>query len=422
MRRRALALTLTLGLALWACCSGEEPAEIPAPPGPSETPASETPAASTDLPTPVLPAHTVTTPYPVPASPDVEKTLEVLKGVVGTYATDPEDPWAVGHGMLALGPDLQLSNGQPAVDWLFSQYAQPAEVSGHTLPAFPRSVGDIRVEPHTDLLLKVFTEVGVSPDKPITAGGTSFAVRDAWRHSLLTTFLKKSDGSSSYDSPNDMPWGVQGLAAWAPPNLRWTAYEGTEMTLDDLTRLMVHVLTTESAFMIRAMASNEGFEKRGQGIFKYTCGGAHLLQGSIFAVARGYGGDAERNKMAVQGQLLFYRFPRELEIYAKAAIAQPNFQLVLTAQQLKFVGHWLESAHKMAASGLYTPSPAEQQQMAEAVDVLVATVMVLKKLGALDNLEQIRGENEQLYLDLVGDSAHAIRGLELALGRQTFSY
>lgn len=417
MNRRALA-GLAVAAGICGILEGCPADEAPAPPPPAPV-VEELPAGFPEF---TLPAHTATTPLLLPASPDVEKTLEVLKAVVLTHANDPENPWAVAHGLLAMGPTFTVSTGQAAVDYLFTRYAQVAEIEGHELPYFPRSEGEIRIEPHTDLLMKNFTEIGVQPDHVVTVQGKSFEVGDAWRHSLLTTFLKKTDGSSSYDSPNDMPWGVQALAAWAPPGMRWRAFDGTEMRIDELAKLMVHVLTSESSFMIAAMASGQGFEKKGQGIFGYTCGGAHLLQGSIFVVARGLGGEAERDKMRVQGQLLFYRFPRELEIYRKAMEENPTKRLILLAQQLKFVGHWLESTHKMLASGLYTANPSDQLIAAQAVGVLIDTTRELKALGALDNLEQIRSQNEQLYLDLVGDSSHAIRGLELALGRQTFSY
>ena len=86
------------------------------------------------------------------------------------------------------------------------------------------------------------------------------------------------------------------------------------------------------------------------------------------------------------------------------------------------MGHWLESIHKILASGLYTAEPAEQRVLEEALRVLVETVSRLKTLGAYDNLGAIRAQNEQLYLDLVGDSAHALRGAELATGRAEYRY
>ena len=91
--------------------------------------------------------------------------------------------------------------------------------------------------------------------------------------------------------------------------------------------------------------------------------------------------------------------------------------MVLYVQQLKFIGHWLESMHKLAATGIYTPSALDQQVMAQAVGDLITTTAALKQLGALDNAAKIRESNNQLYLDIVGDSCHAVRGMELALGK-----
>lgn len=194
------------------------------------------------------------------------------------------------------------------------------------------------------------------------------------------------------------------------------------MSMDDLTNLMVHVLTEESRELLMAMKTGQDFQKRGQGVFGYTCGGAHLLQGAAYVVARGFGDKAARDKMELQGYLATYRLPRELKIYADLLERAPEHKLILMAQQLKFTGHWLESVHKMAAMGLYTPGVKDQEVMARAVGALLESVQALKSLGALDNLEAIQKQNPQLYLDLVGDSAHAIHGLELALGRATVSY
>ena len=192
--------------------------------------------------------------------------------------------------------------------------------------------------------------------------------------------------------------------------------------MDDLANLLVHVLTEESRDLLMGMKTGQGFQKRGQGVFGYTCGGAHLLQGAAYVVARGFGDQAARDKMELQGYLASYRLPRELQIYADLVERAPEHKLVLMAQQLKFTGHWLESVHKMAAMGLYSPSAKDQEVMAQAVGGLLESVLTLKSLGALDNLVPIREQNPQLYLDLVGDSAHAIHGLELALGRATVSY
>ena len=147
-----------------------------------------------------------------------------------------------------------------------------------------------------------------------------------------------------------------------------------------------------------------------------------MLQGAAYLVGKGYGKPEDLQKMAAQVELLFWRFPRELQVYAMALEQHPTQELVLAVQQLKFVGHWLESVHKMAAMELFEPTPNQQIAMGEAVRILVETAKQLKMTGAMDNLETLRQGNEQLYLDIVGDAAHAVRGLELALGRATVSY
>lgn len=368
------------------------------------------------------PANRKKTPLPATSSPDLEQALAVLGGVVDQHAADPANPWAVAHGVIARGESFTVS-GEPAIPFLYKTYAEVTTVGEQRLVSFPRTTAaGVEVEPHTDLVLKAITEVGADPHTVVHVHDEEFELADTWRHSLATTYLDKESGDSSYDSPNDMPWGVQALAIWAPKGLRWTSFTGTEMTMDDMAKLMVHVLTSESDFMFRSMMAGQPFEKKRQGILAYTCGGAHMLQGSIAVVARGFGGDDEREKMRIQGQLMFYRFPVEIGIYEGAIKEHPEHKLILMSQQLKFTGHWLESVHKLLAAGLYEPNAVEQQTLNDAINVLISTTKELKAMGAFDNLAEIDTQNHQLYLDLVGDSAHAVRGAELATGAQEFVY
>ncbi len=372
-----------------------------------------------------LPDHEVFTPYPTPLSPDLAKTLEVLGEVVDKHAGDPANPWAIAHGMLARGPGFVLTNGEPALPWLYANYASISEIEGVEYPAFPRSMPDgTKVEPHTDLLLKVFTESGVDPSTVVLVDGREFEVADTWRHSLKTTFISvgPQGESTSFDSTNDMPWGVQSLAMWAPEDLQWKAFEGTEMDMDDTTKLMVHILTSENDFIVKSMLSGVPFQKEKQGIHMYTCGGAHLLQGAAFAVARGYGTTEDLDKMKVNGKVLYYRYAIEVDIVNQTMKKHPTYRLQLLSQQLKFIGHFIESAHKLAALGVYLPDATEQATLLTATDDLIGVVKELKALGAFDNLDEIRPENEQLYLDLVGDSSHAVNAIEIATGKRAVRY
>jgi hypothetical protein len=89
---------------------------------------------------------------------------------------------------------------------------------------------------------------------------------------------------------------------------------------------------------------------------------------------------------------------------------------------VKFLGHWLETTSKMQAMGLFVPTDPQMKSIEGAATNLVLTLDALRQQGTFDQLPQIRAQNEQLFLDIVGDSGHAIRGLELALGRGTIAY
>ncbi len=377
---------------------------------------------------PVVPTRTGKTPFPLSATPEVERTLETLKAVVQKHGGDPDNPWAISHALVAMGPEFRLNNDQLAVDWLFSEYAEEFTVGAGaevvTLVRFPAKRGDLSVEPHTALMLKALTESGVSPDRPVLVNGNPHTVADLYRGVLLQSYLGPTTNKASFQSPNDVPWALQALAAWAPPGqpLRWTAVEGTPMTLEDLTVFAGSVLMTETQALFKAMEAGADFQKRGQGIFKYTCGGAHLLQGAAYANARGNG--TELLQMGLMGQILlmYYRLPRELQQLDALMQKAPQHVMLLLVQRLKFVGHFLESMHKMAAMRYYTPGENQQVALAGAAQQMVLLVNGIDQQGIFDAMDDLRASNPQLYLDLIGDSAHAINGLELALGRKGVAY
>ena len=133
-----------------------------------------------------------------------------MERVVAEHGTAADNPWAVGHAMLALGPDVTLSNGQPAVDWLFSEYAEYQDVGGVAGVAFPAKRGLVRIEPHTDLLLKAVTEGGVKPERPVKVEGRDVTVADLYKRSLCAAWV---DGDkTAFGSWNDTPWSLQGLS------------------------------------------------------------------------------------------------------------------------------------------------------------------------------------------------------------------
>jgi hypothetical protein len=411
-----------IGLLFLACTC--KPAATPAP-TPAPTPAVQTPTQPpitvwtkdniAQL-TPVAPSRSSTVSKPIPAIPAYDEALSLMNKIVDRYAGDPNNPWAVVHGLLARNSSFKLTDGREAIPALFAMYAESKELAGQRFIGFPKSKGEIRIEPHTDLLLKNFQEAGaaVSDSFQTASGQTSLA--DLYRYTLLKTYIAKDQ--VSFESPNDMPWGVQALATWAPPGeLQWIAANGTPMDMDDLSDFLVTVLTKESAFMFDTMQKGQKFTRSGQSLFGYTCGGAHLVQGASYAVARGFGSRTSKTAIEAQVPLLFYRMPIELAQLEEFRKKNPKYNEKLLVQQIKFLGHFLETMSKLQILGFYTPDDAQLKLLEMAAQKLVVAVQALRDGGVLDGMEALRVKDEQLYLDVIGDSAHAIRGLELALGR-----
>lgn len=426
-------MTGALALLILACGSSAPPpplaserapatAVVTAPPAAAPTGEVWTPERLDQL-QPVPPTRQGRAPRPIMASPELEATLAWLQTVVKTYDADPQNPWAVAHGLLAMGRDLTLTDGRPAIQALFADFGEIVTVGGHAFVHFPRERGEVRVEPHMSLLLKALTEGGVPPTTPVTVQGKAMTAADLFRGTLATTYLDVAKNHTNFASPDDMPWALQGIAAWAPPgDLSWVSTDGTPTDLRLLTRFTVAVLVKETQFMADAMAQGQDFKREGQGIFKYTCGGAHILQGAAYAVAKGYGKPSDEAAIRAQVPLMFYRFPRELAITDAAIADLPEHRLRLLVQRLKFTGHYLESMEKLAALGFYSPDDTQQAALETAASEVVKTASTLRELKVTDHLADIKAQDLQLYLDVIGDSAHAVRGLDMALGRGTIPY
>ncbi|RME22977.1 MAG: hypothetical protein D6798_14495, partial [Deltaproteobacteria bacterium] len=361
---------------------------------------------------------------PLAPTEAIEATLTRLGAVVDRQAADPDNPWAIAHGLVARGPTFILRNDRRAVDWLFERYAR--ELAGHpSLLAFPEAIGDIRIEPHTDLVLKSLVDAGVAPEHPVVVDNHPHRVVDLWRGSVISSYLDPATNHSRYGSPDDIAWSLHGIAAWAPPKLRWTALDGTPMDLDELTDFAVAVLYKETRFLAEAAARGEVVRRQGQGIFHYTCGGAHLLQGAAFAVARGHGSPQAPALLREQALLMQVRLQVEPEITRQAAAALPEHADRLTVQRLKFAGHYLETMSRLIVYGMAgegDDARRARDSLAVAAQEVVDASAILQQRGLLDDLDAVRARDEQLYLDIVGDSAHALHGLELALGRSELSW
>jgi hypothetical protein len=358
---------------------------------------------------------------PITPDPLHEAARNALSGMVAQHGVLIDNPWALLHALLALGPETKLPDGRDAIDALFSDYAE-LSFEG-TLIHFPKNRivegKTILIEPHTDLALKVLTEIGVSPERIFTVQGTKKTFGDLYRSSLLEAHLDARTNRSSFASPNDTPWSIQALSTFAKPNRTWESAQ-LVMKLEDLTLFLMAVVHQETRFLAQAYANKQGFEKKKQGIFKYTCGGMHLIQALAYAHARGFGDEKSNNVITEQIVLLYYRFPIELSIYDELMQKHPDYKIQLLIQRLKFVGHFLETTAKLEILGFSQSSEQTRAVQKGALDQLALITEALRKEGLIQKPQS--AATQQLYLDLIGDAAHAIYGADLIMGRRSIRF
>ena len=387
---------------------------------PEPPPKAAPPAKQVILPAPVGTATARLTPDPLKLSSEQTSAMRQLDAIVRAHTRAPENPWAIAHGLVALGADLTLENDQAAVEWLLSTYAERFETDAGWVLRFPEADGDIRIEPHPDLILKALTDAGVNPDRMVTVEGESHVVGDLYRGVLAETHFSNQTGKSSFGNANDLAWTLMGLASWSDEGTQWTTPNMQTTSVDDLTDHAWLKLSSATSFLAKAKATGSGFKKRGQGIFAYTCGGAHMIQGVNHARLKGFGHSSLDGPIKIQRDLLTYRYPIELNQIDAALSAHPKYAPALLIQRLKLAGHTLETLARLSASGHQdAPSTASLKPYIETV---TETVSLLRKLGVLNQIDRLKSEDEQRYLDLVGDSAHALKGLRIATGESPVYY
>src|SRR4030095_11240961 len=85
-------------------------------------------------------------------------------------------------------------------------------------------------------------------------------------------------------------------------------------------------------------------------------------------------------------------------------------------------GHFLETMSKLAAEGFYTPDDSQQAILRDAALEVWEVAHAMQKRKMLGDLTAIRAKAEQQFLDIVGDSAHALKGLRLVRGEASVRY
>ncbi len=326
--------------------------------------------------------------------------------MVQARCLDPADPWALAHAILVDGPGLKLPGGDLAIDRLVGDWLTRGKDGSLS---FPRAVARRPIEPHPGLFAKTLLEAGVPRSRSFTLRGGGSA-----------TLGQIADGIAASYRPNakvpfhNDAWQLEVIAATDPAKAKELAARSLAVLRENQAYLQDFQSDPERTYS-KPSIKVDG-KRRPAFIHQYYCGGLHLFQ----AIQRLHG-NAVPPALAVEYERLLFRLDKETEYWdrtlAKVKARFKGAELdghlrVILSQKLKLQGHVLETYLRAQKGGLPT-SPAATVALDRGFEALATTVADLQKHGIYANLDRIRAQQPQIYLDVVGDSAHALHAYKL---------
>jgi hypothetical protein len=345
------------------------------------------------------------------AAPSLARSEEALRALIVRHARATDDPWAVMHGIRALGKGFSVGSG-PAVEYLCSHELQEKSLRGGRYLFMPE-----KVEGHPNTFLKTLLEAGVSLDHPITAAGRQRTVADLL-HGAKQLFV--FDTAKVPNSGDHLPWSIIAFAITTQPGQDvWKNAEGQEIRLREVVEYAFSTAEQASAEFRKAMEKGVTPTWKDR-ISNFTCGGTHLIYSLAVAVRYGYLGEAGRRRFADQLRLLTWRLKVDLllldQYYEMVAKTYPTkteawrpYQL---DSRLKFIGHSLEILSYVRLFKLATLTPEQERQARAAERTLAETILAIGKL----DLAPLKSRNRKLFDLVVGDACHAYHGIHMVRG------
>ena len=322
--------------------------------------------------------------------------------IIKRYASAPDEPWVVAHGIRGMGRQFTIAGGRRAVDYLLEDVLVSVPVNGKEWLAFP-----VDVEGHSNMFLKTMLEAGVPLEHTFTHRGRRRTLHDVvdGAHGLFRPKLVQA-------VPNNLPWSIIALTRTTPTlRKQWTNAWGEPVDLDQVVEGALQLLEQASMPVAEAMRAGRS-EATSAPVHSFTCGGTHMIYGLLTAVHAGYGGSNRRERIQQQVDLLVWRLRADLDLmerfYAGRA-GNPMAPLYELDAKLKLIGHGEEclafaSRHDVVS---FTASQREQRQVA------VATLRKLLRDLEASNLTPVKTSDRELYQQLIGDTCHARHGLTL---------
>jgi hypothetical protein len=338
---------------------------------------------------------------------------EALRTQCLLQAADPRNPWALAHGITALGATFAAKDGRKASDVIVGDYLKQGGPKDPQPFAFERFAPDgTPIEPHTNLNTKTLVLAGVPLS---TTFKTSFG-KVTLKQLVESVQAGFAHSPQSEEYWRDSAWTLDLLAATHKPG-KAAIFKNSRGDEIDLNVVMEEALAyLELAQKDLGEGMDEGqaqVPKRKQGVYGHTCGGLHLFQAVASwarypEVRKQWGKRFDR-----QVAILFYRLGSEQGQYEEALQKLgPQYRLQILTQMLKFYGHFLETTGRLKAECAFKPTEAQAREVEKAKALLDRAVRELEEVKAFETMDRIKLAQPQVYLDLIGDSCHAAHGLE----------
>ena len=313
------------------------------------------------------------------------------------------DPWAVCHGVRAMGPEFRLDDGRRAVDFLLETQLASVAANGKTVLAFP-----VEVEVHPNSFLKTMLEAGVPLDYGFRMRGTKHTLRDVV-DGARALFRPARVG----ESPNMLPWSIIAFAVTTTTAQRqWTNAWGEPVDLDTVVGGSLRLLEQASLPLMEAMRAGKPMAARAP-VHAFTCGGTHMLYALLVAMKAGYDAQDRLDRTRRQVDLLLVRLTTDVDLierfYGQRTTQAGRYWFELDAK-LKLLGHAEECLAFGTRRGLVRLDPAQQAQRQQAVAALRRMIHEMEE----KDMRGAREVNPELFRQLVGDTCHARHGLVLA--------
>jgi hypothetical protein len=323
--------------------------------------------------------------------------------IIRRYATAPDDPWAVAHGLRGIGRDFTITGGRRAVDYLLEDVLVTLPANGRGALGF---AGEAEVHPNA--FLKTLLEAGVPLDHAFTHEGRRRTLRDVvdgaralFRPTLVTSV------------PNALPWSIIAMTRTTTPlRQQWTNACGEPVSLDVVVERALRLLEQASAPVAEAM--REGRPETGQApVHGFTCGGAHMLYALLTAVHAGYAGKDRRERVQQQVDLMVWRLSADLDLierFYRAREGRAGVDWYVLNAKLKLLGHGVECLAFATVHDVVGLTPSQREQRQAAVTLVRR---MLRDLEARD-LGEVKALDREVYRQVIGDTCHARHGLTLA--------